>query len=45
MQQGYSTTSFAVSPDGEQIIFDRLQDNLDIVLITLPPPKDREIVE
>jgi Tol biopolymer transport system component len=36
MQQGYSTTGFDVSPDGKQIIFDRLQDNSHIVLITLP---------
>ena len=36
MQQGYSTTGFDISPDGKQIIFDRLQDNSHIVLITLP---------
>jgi serine/threonine protein kinase len=36
MQQGYSTTGFDVSPDSKQIIFDRLQDNSDVVLITLP---------
>ena len=33
---GYTTTSFDVSRDGKQILFDRIRDNADIVLITLP---------
>ena len=37
MKTGYATTGFDVSPDGKQILFDRVQENSDIVLITLPP--------
>jgi Tol biopolymer transport system component len=32
---GYSIRSFDVSPDGREILFDRLQENSDIVLIDL----------
>jgi hypothetical protein len=28
--------SFDITPDGKQIVFDRLRENLDIVLIDLP---------
>jgi Tol biopolymer transport system component len=35
LKPGYSITSFDVSPDGRQIIFDRAQQNSDIVLIDL----------
>ena len=31
------TRTFDISPDGRQIVFDRLRDNSDIVLIDLPP--------
>ena len=33
---GYAMRNFDVSPDGKQIIFDRVQENSDIVLIDLP---------
>jgi hypothetical protein len=33
------TSTFDISPDGKQIIFDRLRDNSDIVLIELPKAK------
>jgi len=33
---GYSLRNFDVSPDGTQIVFDRVQENSDIVLIDLP---------
>jgi serine/threonine protein kinase/Tol biopolymer transport system component len=33
-----STRTFDITPDGTQIIFDRLKDNSDIVLIDLPQP-------
>jgi len=29
-------STFDISPDGKQIVFDRLQENSDIVLIDLP---------
>jgi Tol biopolymer transport system component len=37
LKPGYSITSFDVSPDGRQIIFDRVRQNSDIVLIDLAP--------
>jgi len=36
LKPGYSIGSFDVSPDGRQIIFDRVPQNSDIVLINLP---------
>ena len=33
-----STRTFDITPDGTQIVFDRLKDNSDIVLIDLPQP-------
>jgi WD40 repeat protein len=33
---GYAMRNFDVSPDGKQIIFDRVQENSDVVLIDLP---------
>ena len=35
LQQGFRVQSFDVSPDGRQIIFDRLRDNADVVLMEL----------
>ena len=35
LKPGYSIGSFDVSPDGRQIIFDRVRQNSDIVLIDL----------
>jgi Tol biopolymer transport system component len=32
------TLTFDITPDGERVVFDRLQDNSDIVLIELQPP-------
>jgi Tol biopolymer transport system component len=40
MEPGYDTSTFDVSPDGSQIIFDRYRENSDIVLIDLPPAAD-----
>lgn len=37
LKPGYSITSFDVSPDGRQILFDRVRQNSDIVLIDLAP--------
>jgi Tol biopolymer transport system component len=31
--------NFDITPDGKHIVFDRLRDNSDIVLIELPPRK------
>jgi Mrp family chromosome partitioning ATPase len=31
-----------ISPDGKQIVFDRVQENADVVLIDLPPSADEE---
>ena len=31
--------SFDITPDGKQIVFDRLRENSNIVLIDLPPAK------
>ncbi len=36
LQPGSSLRSFDVSPDGKRILFDRVQENSDIVLIELP---------
>ena len=33
LEPGYSVRSFDVSPDGKEILFDRVQENSDIVLI------------
>jgi len=35
LKPGYSITSFDISPDGRQILFDRVRQNSDIVLIDL----------
>lgn len=35
LNPGFSMRSFDVSPDGESILFDRIRDNSDIVLIDL----------
>ena len=35
LKTGYSIRSFDVSPDGKEIMFDRVQENSDIVLIDL----------
>jgi len=35
LKPGYSIKSFDVSPDGRQILFDRVRQNSDIVLIDL----------
>jgi len=34
--QGYDMQTFDITPDGKQIVFDRLRENSDIVLIDLP---------
>jgi len=36
LQPGYRVQDFDVSPDGKQIVFDRLRDNADVVLMELP---------
>ena len=36
LRPGYSVKSFDISPDGKQILFDRVRENSDIVLIDLP---------
>ncbi len=36
LKPGYSVRSFDISPDGKEIVFDRVQENSDIVLIDLP---------
>lgn len=35
LKPGYSVRSFDLSPDGKEIVFDRVQENSDIVLIDL----------
>jgi len=35
LKPGYSIESFDVSPDGRQVLFDRVRQNSDIVLIDL----------
>ncbi len=37
LRPGFAMKSFDVSPDGEQILFDRYRENADVVLIDLPP--------
>jgi Tol biopolymer transport system component len=37
LHSGFDMKSFDVSPDGKQILFDRIRDNSDVVLIDLPP--------
>jgi len=32
----YATLSFDITPDGKRIVFDRVNDNSDIVLIDIP---------
>ena len=36
LRPGFSVRSFDVSSDGKQIVFDRVRENSDIVLIELP---------
>ena len=36
LKPGSLIQSFDISPDGKQIVFDRLRENSDIVLIDLP---------
>jgi Tol biopolymer transport system component len=36
LRPGYFTRGFDVSPDGREILFDRIRENADIVLIDLP---------
>ena len=36
LKRGYATRNFDVSPDNEQIVFDRVQENSDVVLSNLP---------
>jgi Tol biopolymer transport system component len=36
MKSGFVINGFDVSRDGKQILFDRIQQNSDVVLITLP---------
>ncbi len=36
-RSGFDLKSFDVSRDGKQILFDRLRNNSDVVLIDLPP--------
>lgn len=43
LQPGFSIQGFDISPDGTRILFDRFQEQSDIVLIDLPPsPETRE---
>jgi Tol biopolymer transport system component len=35
LKPGYSVRSFDISPDGKEIVFDRVQENSDVVLIDL----------
>jgi Tol biopolymer transport system component len=37
LEPGYTMNSFDVSPDGKSIVFDRIRDNSDLVLIDLNP--------
>ncbi len=37
MKPEFGMNSFDVSPDGKQIVFDRVRENSDVVLIDLPP--------
>jgi Tol biopolymer transport system component len=36
LKPGFALRNFDVSPDGKRIVFDRVQENSDIVLIDLP---------
>jgi hypothetical protein len=36
LQPGFSIRGFDVSPDGSRIVFDRVRENSDVVLIQLP---------
>jgi Tol biopolymer transport system component len=38
LRPGESLQRFDVSPDGKQIVFERVRENSDIALIELPPP-------
>ena len=42
LQQRDSMRTFDVTPDGKRIVFDRLRDNSDIVLIDIPPGGTQE---
>ena len=35
LKPGFTTQGFDISPDGKQIMFDRLRNNTDLVLINL----------
>ena len=39
LDQGAAMYTFDVTPDGKRIVFDRLNENSDIVLIELKPPR------
>jgi Tol biopolymer transport system component len=39
LDQGAAMRSFDITPDGKRIVFDRLRENSDIVLIELEPPR------
>ena len=39
LDQGAAMRTFDVTPDGKRIVFDRLRENSDIVLIELEPPR------
>jgi Tol biopolymer transport system component len=41
LQPGQSLQRFDVSPDGKRIVFERVRENSDVVLIELPPPGGR----
>jgi Tol biopolymer transport system component len=41
LQPGQSLQWFDVSPDGKRIVFERVRENSDVVLIELPPPGGR----
>ncbi len=37
LRPGFQIKSFDVSPDGKRILFDRIRENSNVVLIDLPP--------
>jgi Tol biopolymer transport system component len=41
VKSGFTTRSFDISPDGTQIVFDRVHENADLVLIDLKPSSPR----
>jgi hypothetical protein len=41
LKPGFTLRSFDVSPDGTQIVFDRVRENADLVLIDLKQPSPR----